>query len=79
VIAGQGSERPLLSELVRGYGLDLNIVHGQIDDVQGQPFGNLAVLARGAQEQLQAAVRHLRGAGVLVHEVCAGESGVAHA
>src|SRR5690606_19381765 len=28
VIAGQGSERPLLSELVRGYGLDLNIVHG---------------------------------------------------
>lgn len=82
VIAGEGSERPLLSELVRGYGLDLNIVHGQIDDVQGQPFGNLAVLARGAQAQLQAALHHLRGAGVLVQEMpegWQGKSGVVHA
>jgi D-methionine transport system ATP-binding protein len=54
VIAGDHSERPLLSELVRRFGLDLNIVHGQIDEVQGQPFGNLAVLARGAREQHQA-------------------------
>lgn len=82
IAGGQGADRPLLSDLVRGYGLDLNIVHGQIDDVQGQPFGNLAVLARGAKEQLQAAVGHLRGAGVLVQEVggeARGESEVAHA
>ncbi len=78
VIAGESSDRPLLSDLVRRFGLDLNIVHGQIDDVQGQPFGNLAVLARGAREQLQAALVHLRGAGVQVQEVN-GESGVTHA
>jgi len=69
VFAGAEGERPLLSELVRRYGLDLNIVHGQIDEVQGHPFGALAVLARGAQEQLQAAVGHLRGAGVEVQEI----------
>ena len=69
VFAGTASDSPLLSDLVRRFGLDLNIVHGQIDDVQGRPFGNLAVLARGASEQLQAAVNHLRGAGVLVQEV----------
>ncbi|MFP8834772.1 methionine ABC transporter ATP-binding protein [Hydrogenophaga sp. XSHU_21] len=69
VFAGADGDRPLLSELVRRYGLDLNIVHGQIDEVQGRPFGNLAVLARGATEQLQAAVGHLRGAGVQVQEI----------
>ncbi len=69
VFAGAESDRPLLSDLVRHYGLDLNIVHGQIDEVQGRPFGNLAVLARGAAEQLQAGIGHLRGAGVHVQEL----------
>jgi len=44
-------------------------VHGQIDEVQGSPFGSLAVLAQGATEQLQAAIGHLRGAGIQVQEV----------
>lgn len=69
VFAGSASDSPLLSDLVRRFGIDLNIVHGQIDEVQGHPFGNLAVLASGAREQLQAAMQHLRGAGVLVQEV----------
>ncbi len=69
VFAGTESDQPLLSDLVRRFGLDLNIVHGQIDEVQGHPFGTLAVLARGAQAQLQAAVGHLRVLGVQVQEV----------
>ncbi|MFZ4288917.1 methionine ABC transporter ATP-binding protein [Variovorax sp. HJSM1_2] len=69
--SGQGSDRPLLSELIQRFGLDLSIVHGQIDEVQGQPFGSLAVFAKGAREQLQAAVAALRGAGVVVQEVTA--------
>jgi D-methionine transport system permease protein len=40
-------------------------VHGQVDEIQGKPFGSLAVFARGAREQLNAAVAHLRGAGVV--------------
>lgn len=69
VFAGADGDRPLLSDLVRRFGLDLNIVHGQIDEVQGLPFGSLAVLARGAQAQLQAAIGHLRAAGVQVQEI----------
>jgi len=69
VFAGTHSDQPLLSDLVRRFGVDLNIVHGQIDEVQGLPFGNLAVLARGASHQRQAAVQHLRGAGVQVQEI----------
>lgn len=69
VFAGEGSDQPVLSDLVRRFGLNLNIVHGQIDEVQGSPFGSLAVLAQGATEQLQAAIGHLRGAGIQVQEV----------
>jgi D-methionine transport system ATP-binding protein len=67
--AGSGSDQPLLSDIVRRFGLDLNIVHGQVDEIQGQPFGSLAVHLQGASEALTDAVAHLRSAGVLVQEV----------
>jgi D-methionine transport system ATP-binding protein len=67
--AGDESERPLLSDVIRRFGLDLNIVHGQVDEIQGRPFGSLAVFARGAREQLAGAIEHLRSAGVRVQEV----------
>jgi len=67
--AGDESDRPLLSDVIRRFGIDLSIVHGQVDEIQGKPFGSLAVFARGARAQLNAAVAHLRGAGVHVDEV----------
>jgi D-methionine transport system ATP-binding protein len=67
--AGQDADRPLLSDVIRDHGIELSIVHGQVDEVQGQPFASLAVFARGARDKLQAATAQLRGAGVVVEEV----------
>jgi D-methionine transport system ATP-binding protein len=67
--AGSGADQPLLSDVIRRHGIDVSIVHGQVDEVQGQPFGSLAVFARGARNKLDAAVAQLRGAGVFVEEV----------
>ncbi len=67
--AGNGADRPLLSDVIRTHGIDLSILHGQVDEVQGQPFGSLAVFARGARDKLDAATAQLRGAGVFVEEV----------
>lgn len=67
--SGRGADRPLLSDVARRFGLDLNIVHGQIDEVQGHPFGNLAVVASGARASLDCAIGHLSGAGIRVQEV----------
>ncbi len=67
--SGDASDQPVLSDLTRRFGLDLSIVHGQIDEIQGRPFGSLAVFARGAHEQLGAAIAHLRDLGVRVQEV----------
>ena len=69
VFSGCESDQPILSDVIRRFQVDLNILHGQIDDVQGRPFGALAVLARGAHEQLRASVAYLRSSGVLVQEV----------
>ena len=65
--SGEDATRPLLSDVIRRFGLDINILHGQVDDIQGQLFGSLAVHARGASDQLNAAIDHLRNAGVVVH------------
>ena len=67
--AGTGADRPILSDVIRDHGIDLSIVHGQVDEVQGQPFASLAVFARGAADKLGDAIAQLRGAGVLVEEV----------
>ncbi|RYX98163.1 MAG: methionine ABC transporter ATP-binding protein [Comamonadaceae bacterium] len=72
--AGDGSDQPLLSDAIRRFGLDLSIVHGQVDEIQGQPFGTLAVFARGEPLQLDAAMAHLRNAGVSVEHVINLES-----
>jgi D-methionine transport system ATP-binding protein len=66
--SGDESNQPLLSDVSRRFGLDINILHGQVDDIQGQVFGSLAVHARGQSEQLNAAVTHLRHSGVRVVE-----------
>ena len=65
--SGEDATKPLLSDVIRRFGLDINILHGQVDDIQGQLFGSLAVHARGTSDQLNAAITHLREAGVVVH------------
>jgi D-methionine transport system ATP-binding protein len=67
--AGEASDQPLLSDVIRRFGIDLSIVHGQVDEIQGQPFASLAVFVRGRRAQLDAAVAHLRAAGVFVNQV----------
>ncbi len=67
--AGGGVDRPILSETIRRYALDFNILHGQVDEIQGHAFGSLAVLADGEPQQLAAALGFLREQGVVVEEL----------
>ena len=66
---GSGVDQPLLSEAVRRFGLDFNILHGQIDEIQGQAFGSLAVLASGEPASVAEAVQFFRSHGVVVEEL----------
>ena len=67
--AGESAYQPILSHLIRELGLDLSILHGQIDEIQEQTFGSLAVYASGEAPKIDAAVTHLRASGVQVQIV----------
>ena len=67
--AGESAYQPILSHLIRELGLDLSILHGQIDEIQEQTFGSLAVYASGEAAKIDAAVTHLRTSGVQVQIV----------
>jgi D-methionine transport system ATP-binding protein len=66
---GSGVDQPHLSEAVRRYNLDFNILHGQIDEIQGQAFGSLAILANGTADNINNAMNYLRAQGVVVEEL----------
>ncbi|VVD59995.1 Methionine import ATP-binding protein MetN [Pandoraea terrae] len=67
--SGAGVDQPLLSEAIRRYELDFNILHGQIDEIQGQAFGSLAVLAGGEPGRVAQAMAYLSSQGVVVEEL----------
>ncbi len=67
--AGDSAFQPILSHLIRDLGLEISILHGQIDEIQAQTFGSLAVYASGGAAQIDSAVAHLRANGVQVQAV----------
>ncbi|MBV2162852.1 MAG: methionine ABC transporter ATP-binding protein [Comamonas sp.] len=67
--AGEHAYEPSLSHLIRELGLDLSILHGQIDEIQDQTFGSLAVYASGNMARIGAAIDYLRANGVVVRTV----------
>ena len=67
--AGLSAEQPLLSRLIRQHGLDVSILHGQMDEIQGQPFGALAVYASGPAAAVQATAAALAASGVQVQDL----------
>lgn len=65
---GEGVDQPVLAQAIRRYGLDFNILHGQIDEIQGQAFGSLAIMATGDEADVKAAMAYLQEQGVVVEE-----------
>ena len=64
--SGDNAYQPVLSRMVREYGVDMSILHGQVDEIQDQTFGSLALYATGEPARLNGAVEHLRASGVEV-------------
>lgn len=65
---GAGVDQPVLAQAIRRYGLDFNILHGHIDEIQGQAFGSLAIMATGDLADVKAAMEYLQQEGVVVEE-----------
>lgn len=66
---GEGVDQPVLAQAIRRYNLDFNILHGHIDEIQGQAFGSLAIMATGELADVRAAMNYLQEQGVVVEEL----------
>lgn len=69
IYAGERAEQPVLSRLIREHGVDVSILHGQMDEIQGQTFGSLAIYASGPAGSVQAVAAALAASGVQVQDV----------
>ena len=60
IFTGPAANQPVLSEIVRRFGLSLNILQGHVDYIQGSPYGTITVEASGPERAKQAALNFLR-------------------
>ena len=68
LFAGPSSTRAVVSEASRRFGLDLNIVSGRIDEIGGEPFGVMALVAYGEPARIEAGTAWMRSLGLEVTE-----------
>lgn len=61
--------KPYLSQISKLYDLDVNVLFGNITELQGVPFGNLIVQFDGSAEELKKALLYLKENDVYYSEV----------
>lgn len=66
---GASVGQPLMSRISRKYNLDLNVLFGNITELQGEPYGNLIVEFTGSANEIQKALADIRLSNVQAEEV----------
>lgn len=66
---GSSVGQPLMSRISRDFNLDLNVLFGNITELQGSPYGNLIVEFSGPAAEIQNALTAIRSDTVKVEEV----------
>ena len=60
IFTGPSANEPIISEIVRRFGVSFNILQGHVDYIQGAPYGTLTVEASGPEQAKQSALDFLR-------------------
>ncbi|MGZ0084823.1 methionine ABC transporter ATP-binding protein [Caldibacillus thermoamylovorans] len=66
---GESSSKPVLSQVAKSFAVDVNILFGSINELQGVPFGNLIVELQGEEAEIARAYDFIVQQNVLVNEV----------
>jgi D-methionine transport system ATP-binding protein len=57
---GGEADRPILSRVSRTFGIDVNILHGQVETIADRPFGTLIISVAAEPDRLSKIVEELR-------------------
>ncbi|ADQ15452.1 methionine ABC transporter ATP-binding protein [Halanaerobium hydrogeniformans] len=63
---GEKTHKPYISDLVKHYSVDANILYGNIDEIQGVPFGTLILDLEGDLENVEKSISYLQSEGLNV-------------
>ncbi|WP_298726549.1 methionine ABC transporter ATP-binding protein [uncultured Ferrovibrio sp.] len=69
LFTGSHADDPVISELSRNLNLDINILHGRIDEIQGRPFGVMVVRVPDDAAKIAAAKTYLTNRKLHVEEL----------
>lgn len=56
---GDSADEPIMSRLIRDIGVDVNIIYGNIDQIQSTAYGTLIIELSGDDEDIQASLDYL--------------------
>lgn len=71
---GASTGQPFLSQVAKKFKVDVNVLFGNITELQGIPFGNLIVELKGEPSEIKRALFYIQQEKVLVKEVNAHAS-----
>lgn len=69
IFTGSDAHKPLISQMVREFGVDVNILSGSIDEVQSTELGHLVIKIMGDKAQKANAIGWLKTRGVILRAV----------
>ena len=64
-----GADQPLVSALIKKFGVDVNIISGKVDYLKDTPYGTLLVEIMGDEKGIADSVQYAKDAGVKVEVI----------
>lgn len=69
IFVGESANKPLLSRLSKKFPIEVNVLFGNITELQGQPFGNLLVSFEGDREEIERVINYIHTQKISIREV----------
>jgi D-methionine transport system ATP-binding protein len=69
----ESAHQPVISQLIKTTGVEVNIIAGHISNVQGRSYGNLIIEISGSRELLEKALQYLIEKNLFVEELADDE------
>ena len=66
---GESAEKPVLSQLVRKFNVDANVLLGSIDNLKDTTFGTLTVELQGNESSIKQGIAFLKDKGIKVEVI----------
>lgn len=69
VFSDENAADPIVTDVIRKFPIQLNVLQGNITELQGKPFGNLIIGLRGEPSSIEEVLAYFQEKKVLVEEV----------